>query len=81
MVSILFFCLNIFVDDFPGGMDAYVREFGKNQAHDDFYNDDNIISIFKNYTTTVISRYVDNPTVFAWEIANDPRLVLSVHFS
>jgi mannan endo-1,4-beta-mannosidase len=56
-----------------GGMDAYVREFGVNKGHDEFYTNDTIINIFENYTTNIVSRYVNSPAVFGWEIANDPR--------
>ncbi|KAL4067621.1 glycoside hydrolase family 5 protein [Scleroderma citrinum] len=55
-----------------GGMDMYVRQFGQNY-HDQFYTDQNILNAFKNFTTQVVSRYVNNPAVFSWEIANDAR--------
>ena len=57
-------------------MDAYVREFGVNKGHDEFYTNDTIINIFENYTTNIVSRYVNSPAVFGWEIANDPRVVV-----
>jgi mannan endo-1,4-beta-mannosidase len=56
-----------------GGMDAYVRQFGKTKSHDEFYTDNNIINIFENYTTNIVTRYVDSTAVFGWELANDPR--------
>jgi mannan endo-1,4-beta-mannosidase len=56
-------------------MDTYVRHFGANKQHDDFYSDDTILEKFKNYTTTIVSRYVNSPAVFGWELANDPRFV------
>jgi mannan endo-1,4-beta-mannosidase len=62
---------------FAGGMDAYVREFGQNKLHDEFYTNNTIISIFQNYTTNVITRYINSPAIFSWEIANDPRYVVS----
>lgn len=55
-----------------GGMDVYVREFA-DPLHDTFYTNDKILSIFLNYTTQVVKRYVDKPSIFSWEIANDPR--------
>ena len=61
---------------FIGGMDTYVRHFGANKQHDDFYSDDTILEKFKNYTTTIVSRYVDSPAIFGWELANDPRFVV-----
>jgi mannan endo-1,4-beta-mannosidase len=60
-----------------GGMDAYVREFGVTKQHEEFYMNDTIIEIFKNYTTNIVSRYVNSPAVFAWELANDARFVVS----
>ena len=54
-------------------MDAYVREFGLNKQHDEFYTNFTIMDIFKNYTKEVITRFIDSPAIFAWELANDPR--------
>jgi mannan endo-1,4-beta-mannosidase len=56
-----------------GGMDAYVRQFGVEKKHDEFYTNATIIEYFKNYTTNIVSRYVNSPAIFAWELANDPR--------
>ncbi|KAJ6630795.1 glycoside hydrolase family 5 protein [Mycena sp. CBHHK59/15] len=55
-----------------GGMDAYVRAFGA-ESHDAFYINETIIAAFENYTKQVVSRYVNSTSIFAWEIANDPR--------
>ena len=57
-------------------MDAYVRHFSVNQQHDEFYTNDTIIELFKNYTTNVVSRYVNSPAIFGWELANDPRCLV-----
>jgi mannan endo-1,4-beta-mannosidase len=59
-----------------GGMDAYVREFGS--VHDDFYTNDTIINHFTNYTSQIVSRFSNSATIFAWEVANDPRCASSV---
>jgi len=56
-----------------GGMDLYVREFGSTGNHDEFYTNPTIIDAFKNYVSCIISRYQCNPTIFGWELANDPR--------
>eukprot|EP00753_Platysulcus_tardus_P010955 PLAT3170.1.p1 GENE.PLAT3170.1~~PLAT3170.1.p1 ORF type:complete len:551 (+),score=-122.98 PLAT3170.1:35-1687(+) len=57
-----------------GGMDAYVKAFiGANGNHDEFYTNEKILNAFTNYTTQIVSRYVNSPAVFAWELANDPR--------
>jgi len=58
-----------------GGMDVYVRELSNSAVHnhDDFYTDQRILKSFLNYTTQIVSRYVNSPAVLGWEIANDPR--------
>jgi len=56
-----------------GGMDVYVRHLGVTHTHDEFYTNETIIAAFENYTTQVVSRYVNSPSVLAWELANDPR--------
>ncbi|KAI5987677.1 glycoside hydrolase family 5 protein [Pisolithus albus] len=55
-----------------GGMDLYVRQFGL-QCHDEFYTDETILKAFQNFTSQIVSRYVNNPAIFSWELANDPR--------
>ncbi|KIM49126.1 glycoside hydrolase family 5 protein [Hebeloma cylindrosporum] len=59
-----------------GGMDAYVREFSDGKNHDAFYVNPTILAKFTNYTTQIVSRYVESPAIFAWEIANDPRYII-----
>jgi mannan endo-1,4-beta-mannosidase len=71
-----------------GGMDQYVmwRSMmgdGKKGAgfHDDFYSDPTIKSWYKDYAKHLITRkntisglvYGQDPTIFAWELANEPR--------
>ncbi|KAF8559570.1 glycoside hydrolase family 5 protein [Imleria badia] len=55
-----------------GGMDLYVRQFGL-ETHDQFYTNPSVLNAFMNSTTQVVSRYVNSPAVFSWELANDPR--------
>ncbi|KAG8217511.1 glycoside hydrolase family 5 protein [Butyriboletus roseoflavus] len=55
-----------------GGMDLYVRQFGL-EYHDQFYTNPSILNSFMNFTTQVVSRYVNSPAIFSWELANDPR--------
>ncbi|EGN92442.1 glycoside hydrolase family 5 protein [Serpula lacrymans var. lacrymans S7.3] len=55
-----------------GGMDLYVHQYGYTE-HDQFYTDPTILNSFLNYTTQVVSRYVNSPAIFSWELANDPR--------
>ena len=57
-------------------MDLYVRQFGL-QTHDQFYTNPSILNSFMNFTTQVVSRYVNSPAVFSWELANDPRFYTS----
>lgn len=64
-----------------GGMDAYVREFGQERQHDEFYLNNTIVDLFKNYTTTIVTRYKDSPAVLSWELANDPRCGSSINAS
>jgi mannan endo-1,4-beta-mannosidase len=66
---------------FSGGMDVYVRHFGVTKHHDEFYSNQTIIDLFKNYTTQVVSRYINSSAILAWELANDPRFVLSASLS
>ncbi|KAK7467163.1 hypothetical protein VKT23_004221 [Stygiomarasmius scandens] len=70
---------NFLSNDF-GGMDVYVRQFGL-QNHDDFYQNETLIKAFQDYTTSVISRYVNSTAVFSWEIANDPRCSSTIQAS
>lgn len=47
----------------------YVRELGATKTHDEFYTNETIIAAFENYTTQVVSRYVNCPSVLAWCVA------------
>ena len=68
-------------DDF-GGMDFYVTQTGGG-SHEDFYTRTAIKTAYKNYIAYFLTRtnqytgvrYTDEPTVFAWELANEPRSV------
>ncbi len=52
-----------------------------NLTHDDFYINDTIKGWYKNYISTIINRtnsftgisYKNDPTILAWELANEPR--------
>ncbi|KAI5122966.1 hypothetical protein M0805_006845 [Coniferiporia weirii] len=68
---------NSLSNDF-GGMDVYVREFSQSKQHDEFYLNQTIVDIFKNYTTVIASRFANSPAVLAWEVANDPRCNSSI---
>ncbi|MEU6414765.1 cellulase family glycosylhydrolase [Microbispora sp. NPDC046933] len=63
-----------------GGMDQYVR-WAKGQHHDDFYTNPTIKGWFKDWISHLLNRvntltgvaYKDDPTIMAWELANEPR--------
>ncbi|KAM0710290.1 hypothetical protein Q7P35_002652 [Cladosporium inversicolor] len=55
-----------------GGMDVYTVNLG-GKYHDDFYRMPEIKKAFKRYVKAVVTRYKDNPTIFAWELANEAR--------
>ncbi len=65
-----------------GGMDQYVRWRG-GAHHDEFYTDAVIRGWFKDWITHLLQRtntitgvkYRDDPTIMAWELANEPRCV------
>jgi len=66
-------------DDF-GGMNQYVRWFGGTH-HDDFYRDEKIKEEYKKYVSFLVNHvntytgvpYREEPTIMAWELANEPR--------
>ena len=63
-----------------GGMDQYLRWYGLTKHHE-FYTDGRVRQAFKDWITHVVGRhstldgrpYVDDPAIFAWELANEPR--------
>ncbi|KDQ21473.1 glycoside hydrolase family 5 protein [Botryobasidium botryosum FD-172 SS1] len=55
-----------------GGMDVYVKQI-TGGTHDQFYTNANIKSAFKKYIDGWVSRYKNEPTILAWELANEPR--------
>jgi len=72
-------CWHFFVtESYSGGMDLYVQEFGVNKTHDEFYIDLNIRAQLNKFVQFIVERYANEPTVMAWELANDPRCNLSV---
>ncbi|WP_168187170.1 cellulase family glycosylhydrolase [Salinibacterium sp. UTAS2018] len=62
-----------------GGMDQYVQWAGLNE-HSAFYTDERIRSWYKEWVATLLNRtnsitgvqYKDDPTILAWELANEP---------
>lgn len=66
--------------DDMGGMSQYVRWSGKS-GHDLFYTDTWSKDLYKDYIQHMLTRvntitgitYRDDPTIFIWELANEPR--------
>ncbi|RDB24327.1 putative mannan endo-1,4-beta-mannosidase F [Hypsizygus marmoreus] len=56
-----------------GGMDVYVKQIANSANHDLFYTNAAVQTAFKNYIKTFVGRYVNEPTILAWELANEPR--------
>ncbi|KDR78311.1 hypothetical protein GALMADRAFT_138416 [Galerina marginata CBS 339.88] len=57
-----------------GGMDVYVNHIvGQGQPHDLFYTNANVINAYKNYVKAFVLRYVNEPGIMGWELANEPR--------
>lgn len=65
-----------------GGMDQYVRWYGL-KYHHEFYTDAKVRGAFKDWIKHLVERknhldgvvYRDDPAIFAWELANEPRMV------
>jgi mannan endo-1,4-beta-mannosidase len=63
-----------------GGMNQYLKWFNLSYHHQ-FYTDERARQAYKNYAAHLISRvntitqvvYKDDPNIFAWELANEPR--------
>ena len=65
-----------------GGMAQYLEWCGLAKENiQAFYTDSEVKSLYKNYVKTVLNRvntltgivYKDDPTIFAWELVNEPR--------
>ncbi|KAL4898347.1 putative mannan endo-1,4-beta-mannosidase A-2 [Aspergillus ambiguus] len=55
-----------------GGINSYLKAYG-GSTNADFYNSKAMQKAYKAYVKAVVSRYIDSPAVFAWELANEPR--------
>ncbi len=63
-----------------GGMDQYVTWYNLNY-HDDFYTNATVKTAYKNWISSLVNRvnpltgvaYKNEPTIMAWELANEPR--------
>ncbi|KAG9139791.1 hypothetical protein Leryth_027397 [Lithospermum erythrorhizon] len=74
-----------------GGKTQYVKwakeeGVGLSSSNDSFFYDPSIRYYFKNYVKTVLTRtntitgveYRDDPTIFGWELINEPRCITDV---
>jgi mannan endo-1,4-beta-mannosidase len=65
-----------------GGMDQYLTWYGQKQHHL-FYTDPKVIRAYKDWAAHLVHRkntltgvvYRDDPTIFGWELANEPRCI------
>jgi mannan endo-1,4-beta-mannosidase len=63
-----------------GGMDQYLRWFGRDKHHE-FYTAPEVRQAYKNWIEHLALRkntlsgriYRDDPTIFSWELGNEPR--------
>ncbi|KAJ7306272.1 mannanase [Mycena albidolilacea] len=56
-----------------GGMDVYTTQLlGPGHPHDTFYTNPTVIAAYKTYVQAIVSRYVNETAVMAWELANEP---------
>lgn len=64
-----------------GGMDQYLTWYGLSKHHE-FYTDERVKQAYKDYVTHLVHRvnkftgiaYKDDPYIFAWNLANEPRM-------
>jgi mannan endo-1,4-beta-mannosidase len=64
-----------------GGIDQYLMWYGR-AAHDEFFTAPEVAQAYRQWLAHVLTRknhlngrvYRDDPTVFAWELANEPRM-------
>ncbi|THV04866.1 glycoside hydrolase [Dendrothele bispora CBS 962.96] len=57
-----------------GGSELYVNWIaGAGNTHDVFYSDRRIVTSYQRYVKTIVDRYKNSPTIFAWELVNEAR--------
>ncbi|QRW07870.1 Cellulase (glycosyl hydrolase family 5 protein) [Ceratobasidium sp. AG-Ba] len=54
-------------------MGVYVKQIPGSANHDLFYTDLAVKEAFNKYVKGFVSRYKNEPTIVAWELANEPR--------
>ncbi|KAF9892742.1 hypothetical protein FE257_001144 [Aspergillus nanangensis] len=55
-----------------GGINSYLQAYG-GSGNADFYGSQAMQKAYRAYIKAVVSRYINSPAVFAWELANEPR--------
>ncbi|KAF7354147.1 Mannan endo-1,4-beta-mannosidase F [Mycena venus] len=57
-----------------GGMDVYTAQLlGSGLPHDTFYTNPTVVAAYKAYVEAIVTRYLTEDTIMAWELANEPR--------
>ncbi|KAI0931974.1 hypothetical protein AcW2_000736 [Taiwanofungus camphoratus] len=57
-----------------GGMELYIYHIlGNNSTHDEFYTNPATIASYQAYVQTIVERYRNSSTIFAWELMNEAR--------
>jgi mannan endo-1,4-beta-mannosidase len=54
-------------------MDVYVSQLNSGGTHDSFYTNTKVQAAYQNYVKGFVTRYVNEPGILAWELANEPR--------
>lgn len=70
-----------------GGMDQYLVYFGL-EKHHEFFTDARVKSAYKDWVAHLLQRtnsidgvpYAEDPAIFAWELANEPRAINMTEF-
>ncbi len=71
-----------------GGMDQYLTWYGLSKHHE-FYTNAVVKAAYKDWAAALVNRkntingvmYRDDPTIFAWELANEPRCIGDAPFN
>ncbi|THH04891.1 hypothetical protein EW145_g5196 [Phellinidium pouzarii] len=57
-----------------GGSDLFLNwMIGANATHDMFFTNKDVIASYQAYAKTIVERYKESSTVFAWELMNEAR--------
>lgn len=57
-----------------GGMQLYIQQLvGSGQPASTFYTNSACKNAYKNYVKTFVNRYINEPTIMAWQLTNEAR--------